>query len=58
MKKKEKTYGPHERDSLNTRLKDLSTGSKEDGSPMPNPAEDPIVSNNISNVEFDYTEKE
>ncbi len=60
MQKKNKIYLPHERDYLDQNpntIKSHSTSGK-DFTKLPNPVEDPIVSNNIANSEFDYTSKE
>lgn len=60
QKNKKKIYLPHERGYLeqspNT-IKSYSPSGK-DFTKLPNPSEDPIVSNNIANSEFDYTSKE
>jgi hypothetical protein len=56
-KNKMHTYAPHERDFFEIEPRDIRSYSetKNDFTPLPDPVTDPIVSNNISNVEFDYT---
>ncbi|WP_032122286.1 hypothetical protein [Clostridium amazonitimonense] len=52
------TYGPHQRDYLEQaprELKSCSEKNKDSCSKLPDPVQDPIVSNNIANVEFNYT---
>lgn len=57
-KNKGKTpYLPHERQFDEPSETDLRSYSESDDyTTLPNPLTDPIVSNNISNAEFDYTE--
>lgn len=58
MSKKEvNTYAPYERDFFDIEPREIKSYSetKDDFTPLPDPVTDPIVSNNISNVEFDYT---
>lgn len=50
-------YAPHERFNMELkpkRIKAISESGK-DFTELPDPVRDPIVSNDISNVEFDYT---
>lgn len=54
--KPSKAYGPNERDFLNAPTEPLKSCSENDCTDMPNVG-DPIVSNNISIPEFDYTEE-
>ncbi|MCJ7689260.1 MAG: hypothetical protein MUO60_08065 [Clostridiaceae bacterium] len=51
------TYAPHERDFFDIKPREIRSysESKDDFTILPDPVTDPIVSNNISNVEFDYT---
>lgn len=53
--KNETTYGPNERDFFDASLKPVKSYSLEDSVLLPNHVVDPVVANNISNVEFDYT---
>lgn len=59
MDKKEKKnaciYGPNERDFFDDSLKPIKSYSLEDYVILPNHVTDPIVTNNISSAEFDYT---
>ncbi|MCB2293472.1 hypothetical protein LGK95_08055 [Clostridium algoriphilum] len=48
-------YAPHQRDFYELEPKDLRSYSETDSTMLPDPVTDPIVSMNISNVEFDYT---
>lgn len=48
-------YGPNERDFLDASTKPVKAYSLEDYVLLPNHVVDPIVANNISNAEFDYT---
>ncbi|KOF57170.1 MULTISPECIES: hypothetical protein [Clostridium] len=52
------SYGPNERDYLEQNAKIIKSYSKHDYTKLPDPVRDPIVSNNISNAEFDYTYNE
>lgn len=56
-KSKIKMYAPHQRDFYDVEPRDIRSYSetKDDFTTLPDPVTDPIVSNNISNVEFDYT---
>ncbi|MGH4118285.1 hypothetical protein [Clostridium sp.] len=56
-KKKVHTYAPHERDFFDIEPREIRSYSetKDDYTILPDPVTDPIVSNNISYVEFDYT---
>jgi len=56
-KNKIKMYAPHQRDFYDIEPKVIRSYSetKNDFTTLPDPINDPIVSNNISNVEFDYT---
>ncbi|HEY8892027.1 MAG TPA: hypothetical protein VIM70_17450 [Clostridium sp.] len=51
-----KVYVPHQRDfyELDDET-EIRSYSETDSTILPNPVTDPIVSMNISNVEFDYT---
>ncbi|MEW9096382.1 MAG: hypothetical protein AB2417_14995 [Clostridiaceae bacterium] len=55
-----KTYLPNDRDHLEVNQKIIKSYSpkKKDYTKLPDNVRDPIVSNNIANVEFDYTSKE
>lgn len=56
---KSNIYLPKERDYMEQEPSKIRSYS-EDGktyTKLPDPVEDPIVSNNISNMEFDYTEE-
>lgn len=48
-------YGPNKRDYFEQKPKIIKAYSKHDCTKLPDPVRDPIVSNNISNAEFDYT---
>lgn len=48
-------YLPNERGQLEEKPKIIKAYSQKDFSLLPDPVRDSIVSNNISNVEFDYT---
>ncbi|MEG2290464.1 MAG: hypothetical protein RR891_09420 [Clostridium sp.] len=50
-----KPYGPNERDYLEASVEPVKAFSLEDYTLLPNHVVDPIVVNNISNAEFDYT---
>lgn len=57
---KEKVYLPHERDYLDQpprELKSCSEKNKKSCTKLPDPVQDPIVSNNIAYMEFDYTSR-
>ena len=52
-----KCYLPEKRTDYHPKDSDLiSTAPNGDITPLPNPATDPIVCNNISYMEFDYTQ--
>ncbi len=53
-----KVYGPNERDYLEASEKPTKAYSLKDYVLIPNHVVDPIVANNISNAEFDYTYNE
>ena len=53
--KKKPVYLPKERDFFEQQPRDIRSHSKKDSTPLPDPVENPIVANNISNAEFDYT---
>lgn len=56
-KNKHKSYLPNLRTDYSSQNKDLiSKAPNGDITPIPNPATDPIVANNIATAEFDYTE--
>ncbi len=48
-------YGPHQRDFLESNQKEVRSYGPLDSVALPNNVVDPIVSNNISQAEFDYT---
>lgn len=48
-------YPPHQRDFYDQEPQDIRSYSETDSTMLPDPVTDPIVSMNISNVEFDYT---
>lgn len=50
-----KVYGPNQRDFLEVDPKEVKAYSLEDYTLLPDNIQDPIVSNNISYMEFDYT---
>ncbi|WP_040210208.1 hypothetical protein [Clostridium polynesiense] len=61
MKKDEKKpYLPDEREQMEADPKTIKSYSPsgEDYTELPDPVRDPIVSNNIANQEFDYTDNE
>lgn len=53
-----KLYGPHERMQYELKPKTIKAFSSKDYTLLPDPVRDPIVSNDISTWEFDYTFKE
>ena len=55
MKGTKKGYAPHNRGYFEQRPQQIKSYSAKDYILLPDPVRDPIVSNNISNVEFDYT---
>ena len=52
---KTKLYGPHQRDFLEAGEKEVRSYGPLDSVALPDNVVDPIVSNNISQSEFDYT---
>ena len=54
-KNKTKMYAPHQRDFFDVEPSDIRSYSEKDSTMLPDPVTDPIVCNNISYVEFDYT---
>ncbi|MFD3155787.1 hypothetical protein ACFIJ5_02820 [Haloimpatiens sp. FM7330] len=52
---KNKSYTPHKRGYFKEKPKQEKSYSKKDSVELPDNVTDPIISNNISNVEFDYT---
>lgn len=56
--KESKPYGPNERDFLEASTEPVKAYSLNDYVLLPNHVVDPIVANNISNAEFDYTYNE
>ncbi len=56
--KDKKPYLPHERGYFEQKPKIIKSYSQSDYTKLPDPVRDPIVSNNISCVEFDYTSKD
>lgn len=57
-KNKKGVYLPDERGQFDEKPKIIKAYSKKNFTLLPDPIVNPIVSNNISNVEFDYTYKE
>lgn len=57
-RKKHKGYGPKLRNYLEQQPDDIRTFSKRDSTDLPDPVKDPIISNNIACMEFDYTSDE
>lgn len=55
MKHSKTGYAPHKRGYFEQRPQQIKSYSAKDYILLPDPVRDPIVSNNISNVEFDYT---
>jgi hypothetical protein len=55
MKKSKVGYAPHKRGYFEQKPRLYKAYSSKDYTLLPDPVRDPIVSNNISNVEFDYT---
>jgi hypothetical protein len=55
MKKGKPAYAPNKRGFFEQKPRFMKSYSQKDYSLLPDPVRDPIVSNNISNVEFDYT---
>lgn len=53
--KKKTVYLPKERDFFEQQPSDIRSYSKKDSTKLPDPVENPIVANNISCPEFDYT---
>jgi len=53
--KNNKVYAPHERMQYDLKPKLIKAHSEKDYTLLPDPVRDPIVTNDISNVEFDYT---
>jgi len=54
-KNETKVYAPHQRDFYEVDPSDIRSYSETDSTMLPDPVTDPIVSMNISNMEFDYT---
>ncbi|MFA9399058.1 MAG: hypothetical protein ACERKV_12460 [Clostridiaceae bacterium] len=55
MNKKNCIYLPKERENLKIYSKEVEMYNKKYNINLPDPCKDPIVTNNIINVEFDYT---
>lgn len=55
MKSKQRGYAPHKRGYFEQKPQQIRSYSMRDYILLPDPVRDPIVSNNISNAEFDYT---
>jgi len=55
MKGTKKGYAPHKRGYFEQKPQQIRSYSAKDYILLPDPVRDPIVANNISNVEFDYT---
>ncbi|WP_110955484.1 hypothetical protein [Anaerosinus massiliensis] len=55
MKKSKIGYGPNDRGYFLQKPRRYKAYSAKDYTLLPDPVRDPIVSNNISSVEFDYT---
>ncbi|WP_392486106.1 hypothetical protein ACER0A_011585 [Haloimpatiens sp. FM7315] len=58
INKKGKGYGPSKRGNLEEKPKKVFSSLKKDSGKLPDNVTDPIISNNISNNEFDYTYNE
>lgn len=54
-KREQNSYGPNEREFLEAPLKEVRAYSLKDYTNLPDNVRDNVVSNNISNQEFDYT---
>ncbi|MGY0373108.1 hypothetical protein [Clostridium sp. JNZ J1-5] len=54
-KKKRMVYGPNQRGYFEIDPPKMRSYSKVDYTPLPNPIQDSIVTNNIAYSEFDYT---
>ena len=54
-KKSKKVYAPHLRNDFEQNPTVIKGYSQKDYTKLPDPVRDPIVSDNISNQEFDYT---
>ncbi|MGL5153008.1 MAG: hypothetical protein ACRC7N_20815 [Clostridium sp.] len=52
MNKNKSIYLPKDRTDFSPKESEIRSGN----TPLPNPAVDPIVVNNIAQAEFDYTE--
>ncbi|MBP2631761.1 MAG: hypothetical protein H6Q70_2389 [Firmicutes bacterium] len=55
MKKSKISYGPNDRGYFKQKPRLYKAYSAKDYTLLPDPVRDPIVSNNISTAEFDYT---
>lgn len=55
MKRKNVGYAPNERGYFEQKPRKIKAYSAKDYTILPDPVTDPIVANNISNAEFDYT---
>lgn len=55
MKKAKSGYAPNKRGYFEQSPRKIKAYSAKDYTLLPDPVTDDIVSNNISNVEFDYT---
>lgn len=55
MKNTKVGYAPHNRGYFEQKPHQIRSYSEKDYVLLPDPVTDPIVCNNISNVEFDYT---
>lgn len=53
--KSKKIYAPHMRNYFEQKPHNIRSYSEKDHTELPDPVVDPIVSNNISYSEFDYT---
>lgn len=52
---KKRPYAPNQRDFLEAKPKIVKAYSSKDFTTLPDNVQDPIVSNNIANQEFNYT---
>ncbi len=55
MNKRKPSYAPNQRDYFEKEPQKIKSYSAKDSTVLPDPVTDPIVANNISNAEFDYT---
>lgn len=55
MEIRKNIYGPKERGFFDEKAKTIKAYSEKDYTLLPDPVRDPIVTNNIVDQEFDYT---